>query len=131
MNALLANFLLIFHFLYVLYIIVGLLYIWVGYFLHWTSIRNSLFRWTHLGAMGIVILETVLGIFCPLTEWEAQLRYAAGESFWYPQGFIPYWVHQLLYYNWPGWVFQLIYLLFFAGMVVTLILIPTNRKKIH
>lgn len=128
MASLLANILLIFHFLYVSYIVFGFGYIWLGFFLKWSSIRNPVFRWTHLAAMGIVILETALNIFCPLTEWEAELRGMAGQTMAYPEGFIPYWTHQILYYDWPVWVFQTMYILFFLIMILTLLMIPPKRK---
>jgi len=80
-----------------------------------------------LAAMGIVILETVFGIFCPLTEWEAKLRRGAGQSFLYPQGFIPHWVHKVLYYDWPDWMFTVIYIAFFIGMGLSFIFIPPKK----
>ncbi len=124
----LANFVLIFHFLYVSFVIGGFLYIWLGYFLGWQSIFNPWFRWLHLGAMGIVVAEMLLGIFCPLTEWESRLRLAAGQSPYSPEGFIPYWVNRLLYYDWPPYVFHVIYLVFFLFLVLTLWKIPPRKK---
>jgi len=127
MDAIFANLVMIFHFTYVCYIILGFVYIWLGFFLQWKSIYNPLLRWTHLAAMGIVILETAFGFFCPLTEWEAKLRRGAGQSFLYPQGFIPHWVHKFLYYNWPDWMFAVIYIAFFVGMCLTFIFIPPKK----
>ncbi len=128
MQALFANVLLIVHFLYVGFVILGFVYIWVGYFLHWKSIYNPWFRWLHLGAMGIVVLEVLLGIFCPLTEWETRLRLAAGQSPYSPEGFIPYWVSRLLYYDWPPRVFHLIYFTFFILILLTFWKIPPRKK---
>ena len=129
MDILFANMILFFHLFYISYIIIGLLLIYLGYFLKWRFIRNPLFRWTHLAAMGIVIFETLFGIFCPLTEWEAALRRAAGESLSYSAGFIPYWIHRLFFYDWPTWVFSLIYGLFFLLMIATIFIIPIHHKK--
>lgn len=127
MNRIAADCILIFHFMYVSYILFGILFIIIGFIFHKKAIRNPIFRWTHLGALGIVIAETFLGIFCPLTELEASLRNAAGDSFLYPKGFIAYWVHRILFYDWPAWVFSLLYLMIFLLMIILLILIPPRK----
>jgi len=123
-----ANVILIFHFMYVLFIAVGLLIIYLGYLMKWKFIGNPIFRWTHLSAMGIVIVELLFGIFCPLTEWEAELRGSQTTSL-YSSGFIPYWVHRLLFYNWSVWVFSLIYIITFILIIVAMFIIPPRYKK--
>ena len=125
----LANAVLVIHFCYVLFVVFGFVYIWIGRVLGWRGIYNRWFRWLHLLAMAIVAAETVLSIFCPLTEWESQLRLAAGQNPYAPQGFIATWVQRLLYYRWPAWVFTLIYLAFFAFIVLTFVLIPPRKKQ--
>lgn len=125
----LANTVLVFHFCYVLFVVFGFVYIWIGRVLGWRGIYNRWFRWLHLLAMAIVAAETVLSIFCPLTEWESQLRLAAGQNPYAPQGFIATWVQRLLYYRWPDWVFTLIYLVFFAFIILTFVLIPPRKKQ--
>ncbi len=129
MEKLLANAILFFHFFYVLFIVGGMILIVFGYALHWKGVRNPIFRWTHLSAMGIVVLETVFGIFCPLTEWEARLRQFAGESFFYPEGFIVYWFHKVLFYNWPPWVFSLLYFILFILIIIGMIILPPRRSE--
>jgi len=124
-NMLLANLILIFHFFYVLFIIIGLAIIYLGYFMKWTFIRNPVFRWIHLSAMSIVIM---FGIFCPLTEWEAELRGVQGISA-YSSGFIPYWVHHLLFYNWSPWVFESVYILLFLFMIASMFIVPPRYKQ--
>jgi hypothetical protein len=48
---------------------------------------------------------------CPLTIWEDALRgHSSG------QGFIERWIHAWLFYNWPTWVFNMIYVAF-GGLV--------------
>ncbi|MEJ2636174.1 MAG: DUF2784 domain-containing protein [Calditrichia bacterium] len=128
MKIFIANFILIFHFLYVFYIIGGFLFIWTGFIFKWRSVRNRWFRWSHVAAMGFVAAEAIAGIFCPLTEWESQLRQAGGETSLYPRGFIPYWVHQVLFYDWPVWVFRAIYIGFFLLLILTILLIPPLRR---
>ena len=129
MDAIFANLVMLFHFAYVFYIILGLVYIWLGFFLKWKSIYNPLFRWTHLAAMGIVILETLFGIFCPLTEWETNLRRGAGQSFLYPQGFLSHWVHKFLYYDWPDRMFTDLNIAFFIAICLSFIFIPPKKPE--
>ncbi len=129
MYAWIANIVLLVHFCYVLFVVLGFVYIWVGRFLGWQSIHNFWFRWLHILAMGIVAVETILSIFCPLTEWESRLRVAAGQSPYAPEGFIATWLQRLLYYHWPGWVFTLIYLTFFILIVFTFLYIPPRKKR--
>ncbi len=123
-----ANLILIFHFMYVLFIVAGLLIIYLGYLMKWKFIKNPIFRWMHLSAMGIVIIELLFGIFCPLTEWEAELRGAQTISS-YSSGFVPYWVHRLLFYNWSAWIFSLVYISIFILIIVAMLIIPPCYKK--
>ncbi len=127
-NILLANLILILHFFYVSFIIIGLAIIYLGYFMKWTFIRNPVFRWIHLSAMAIVIIEVLFGIFCPLTEWEAELRGAQKISA-YSSGFIPYWVHHLLFYNWSPLVFESVYILLFLFMIASMFIVPPRYKQ--
>jgi len=107
-----ADTILVIHFSYALFIIAGFIFIWTGFLAGWESIRNPLFRYLHLSAMGIVVVESVFGIVCPLTWLENTIRNTSGPL--YEEGFIPYWIHTLL----------LIYIGFFILMIVSFIVIP-------
>ncbi len=117
-----ADIILVIHFSYALFIIAGFLFIWTGFFAKWESIHNPVFRYLHLSAMGIVVIESIFGIVCPLTWIENKIRDSSGPL--YEEGFIPYWIHTLLFYDIPPWTFLVIYLLFFILMIVSLLLIP-------
>ena len=80
LHGLLADAILIVHFAFVAYVVVGLLVVWIGFFLRWRFIRSIWFRSTHLLAMGVVVAETVFGVVCPLTTWEHDLRTLAGSG---------------------------------------------------
>jgi len=116
----LANTVLVLHALLVLFIVGGLLAIWVGAWLAHDWVRNRVFRLTHLVAIGIVALLAVLDIPCPLTVLEDWLR--TGHAG--PQGFIQYWVSDLLYYDLPGWVFAMAYAGFLLVVAVTWFRVP-------
>ncbi len=122
-----ADLILVIHFLYALFIIFGFAYIWTGYFAGFGSIHNPVFRYAHMAAMGIVVLESLFGIICPLTWIENQLRMNSGNSV-YEEGFIPYWIHRLLFYDLPPWIFTIIYAAFFVLMIITVYIIPVRRS---
>ena len=108
-----ADAILITHFLYVCFVVVGLLLIFIGYWCGWRWVRNFRFRVAHLLAIGIVVLQSWLGMICPLTTWEMNLRERAGEQV-YSGSFIAHWIENLLYYRAPEWVFMLLYTAFGA-----------------
>lgn len=111
----LADVILVLHALVVVFNIGALPVIWLGYFRGWRFVRNFYFRFIHLALIGIVAAESLFGIVCPLTAWEEALR--GGRL--HDSGFVAYWVHQLLFYDCPNWVFTVAYLLFFGVVIAT------------
>jgi hypothetical protein len=106
-----ADFVLITHVAFVLFVVVGLLLILCGGFLGWHWIRNPWFRALHLAGIGLVVVQAWLGVVCPLTTLEMYLREKAGDQT-YSGSFIAHWLQKLLYYEAPPWVFILCYTLF-------------------
>ena len=119
----LADALLVVHFLTVGFIVGGLLLVWLGAALEWRWVRNPWFRYTHLAAIGFVAAEALLGIACPLTVWEDLLRGGVRA-----ESFIGRWVQRLLYYRAPEWVFTTAYLLWTLATLLTLRIVPPKRK---
>ena len=116
----LANAILVLHALIVLFIVGGLIAIWVGAAFGRAWARNRAFRMTHVLAIGIVAILAVLDIPCPLTVLEDYLRAGApGE-----QGFIQRWISAWLYFDFPLWVFTIAYVAFFFAVIVTWRRIP-------
>lgn len=111
-----ADAILVLHVLFVLFVVLGLVLILVGGKLSWSWVRNPWFRIAHLAAIGVVVLQSWLGVLCPLTIWEMALRVRAGDAT-YTGSFIAHWLESILYYSAPGWVFIMVYTLF-AGAVV-------------
>jgi len=72
-----ADALLIVHFLIAAFIVCGLPLTWLGFLCEWRWVRNPYFRYLHLGAIAFVALEALVGVACPLTVWEDALRGAA------------------------------------------------------
>jgi len=121
-----ADALLFGHVLFVLFVVVGLVLIIVGRFLDWAWVRNPRFRIAHLAAIGIVVLQSWVGVICPLTSWEMALRERAGEAT-YTGSFISHWLETLLYFQAPAWVFTVCYTVFAVIVVASWVWVRPRR----
>ncbi len=111
----LANTVLVLHMSVVLFVVGGLILVVVGNLRSWSWVNVVSFRLLHLAAIGTVVAQSWFGVTCPLTTLESWLRVKAGSTA-YQTSFIEYWLHQLLFYEAPGWVFTLAYSL--IGLLV-------------
>ena len=125
----LSNLILAIQFAFVAFIVGGLVTIWIGYWRRWGFVRNSCFRWAHLTAMAVVLLESLLGMICPLTNWEEALRLRAGEAPNYQESFMHHWIERLLFYDLGEQVFTAIYVAVFALFLLTLWLVPSRKHR--
>jgi hypothetical protein len=125
MNPLLADTILLIHFAFVLFVVGGLGLTWIGVWCGWRWIRNLQFRILHLAAIIFVAGEALLGIMCPLTEWEDALRGATSDK-----SFIARWVHRLMFFQFPEWVFTTAYVLFALVVVATWRWVPPQRPQL-
>jgi hypothetical protein len=107
MNTLLADTVLVVHFLFVAFVVGGLALIWIGAAAGWPWVRDFRFRAAHLAAIVFVAGEALAGVWCPLTVWEDALRGAHAD-----RSFIARWIHRVLFYDFPGWVFTAAYVAF-------------------
>lgn len=119
-----ADIILVIHALAVVFNVGGLAAIWIGAALKWRWIRNFWFRAIHLGAMGFVAAESLVGILCPLTVLEDALRQGGRPE----SSFIQRWVSRLLYYDLPERVFTIVYVLFALVVALTFIYIRPDRR---
>lgn len=118
-----ADVLLVVHFLIAAFIVAGLVLVWIGAALGWKWVRNPWFRYLHLGAIGFVAAEALAGVMCPLTVWEDMLRgNVPAESF------VGRWVRYFLYYEAPEWVFTVAYVAWAAATLATLRLVPPRKR---
>jgi hypothetical protein len=120
----LADVLLAIHFAFVLFVVLGLLMIWMGGLFRWRLVRSFAFRAAHVAAIGVVAAESVAGITCPLTTWENDLRLLAGGGGPYAGSFVQYWIHRAMFFEASEMTFTLIYLLFFGGVILSFWLVP-------
>jgi hypothetical protein len=109
----LADLVLVVHASYVAFVVVGLAAIVAGWALDWRWVRNAWFRGLHLVAIGLVFAESMLGVACPLTVLENAMRWRAGEQ-GYPADCMTFWLHRVMFFNWPPIVFLLLY----AGVTI-------------
>ena len=126
MHSILADVVLITHVAFVAFVVVGLLLILVGGCLGWGWIRNPWFRALHLAGIGVVVVQAWFGVVCPLTILEMHLREKAGEET-YSGTFVAHWLHKLLYYQAPPWVFVVCYTVF--GIAVVLSWVKFRPRK--
>ena len=112
-----ADALLLLHVLFVVFVIAGLVLVLAGGMSGWSWVRNPWFRLAHLFAIGVVVLQSWLGVICPLTIWEMGFRARAGDAV-YSGSFITHWLQELLYIQAPAWVFTAAYTAF--GLLVIL-----------
>lgn len=103
-----ADALLVTHVLFVVFVVLGIILIFVGKYQSWQWIRNPWFRIAHLLGIGVVVLQSWFGVICPLTVWEMDLRSRVDEA-GYEGSFITHWLNELLYYQAPGWFFVVCY----------------------
>lgn len=124
MRVLAADVILIIHFAFVLFVIGGLAATWIGYAAGWRWVRNFKFRVIHLAAIVFVAGEALLGFMCPLTIWEDALRGAVSDK-----SFIARWVHRVMFYTAPEWVFTALYVAFALVVAATFWFIPPRRAQ--
>jgi hypothetical protein len=120
------------HFVYVLFVVVGLFVIILGGVLKWRFIRNFWFRAVHLAMILLVVFEALFGISCPLTDWEYNLRIAAGQQNANGESFMARLIHLLIFYEFPQIVFTISYCVFGIAVLLSWWLIPPRfpwKKK--
>lgn len=124
MNHLLADLILVVHFAFVAFVVGGLALIWIGAAAGWGWVRNFRFRVAHLAAIVFVAAEALLGVMCPLTVWEDALRGRDSEI-----GFIARWIHGVMFYQLPPWVFTAAYVGFCLIVLATFWGVPPRRRN--
>lgn len=125
-----ADFTVVIHFAFVMFVLLGQVFITIGVLAKWNWIRNFKFRVIHLASILFVVAESLTGVVCPLTTLEKWLREKAGEAS-YQGDFIATWVHDALFFTAEPWVFTLCYSLFGLFVVITFIFAPPRRKTVQ
>ena len=126
--ALLADTVLVLHFAVVVFVVGGLVAILAGNRCGWRWVNDPWFRYAHLAAIGIVVVQSWLGQLCPLTILESWLREQGGST-GYSKSFIEHWVQRVLYYEAPMWVFAVLYTAFGLLVVAAWWSFPPRRRR--
>ena len=129
MAGFLADLVVLVHFGYLLFTIGGEIIILIGGLLSWKWVRNLTFRIIHLLAIVVVSLEAIIGVWCPITILEYQLRRSAGQAVEEEISFVGRIVRSILFYDFPPWVFVMLYIGFGILVILTMIFIPPRKKS--
>jgi Protein of Unknown function (DUF2784) len=124
----LADAVVIIHAAYVAFVVFGLIAILLGAAMRWRWTRSFAFRLTHLAAIALVCLESIVGVMCPLTSLENSIRARSGAS-QYPDDFVAHWAHRMIFYNFPPWIFTTAYISFAILVAITFIAFPPRRPS--
>jgi len=124
----LADLVVVVHVAYVAFVVVGLLLILVGFACRWRWVRNKYFRVVHLIMIGVVVVESLLSITCPLTTLEAYLRIQGNQAV-SGRSFIGRLAHDILFYDLPPQFFTIAYCGFGALVLATFFMVPIRWRK--
>ena len=124
MTSVLADLVLIAHFAFVLFVVGGLAVVWLGAAAGWRWVRNVWFRAAHLAAIAFVAAESLAGVWCPLTVWEDALRGRREEK-----SFVARWIHRVMFYEAPEWLFTTAYVSFAVAVAATWWWIRPRRRR--
>ena len=124
----LANVVLALHVALVVFVVGGLVAVIAGNLARWRWVNRLAFRLAHAAAIAVVAAEAWLGLTCPLTTLEMSLRERAGAPT-YGGGFVEHWLHRLLYWDAPAWVFVLLYTVFAVVVAATWWYFPPTRAR--
>jgi hypothetical protein len=124
MRALAADLVLVAHTLFVAFVVGGFALVWIGHFRGWTWIREYRFRSLHLAAITFVAFEGLIGMACPLTEWEATLRGQAADM-----SFVARALRAVVFHDLPEWVFTTAYVAFAVLTAMTIRLVPMRAPR--
>jgi hypothetical protein len=114
------------HVAYVAFVLIGQLAIIAGAVWGWEWVRNFWFRAIHLAAVGIVGLEALWGVDCPLTLWENALRRLAGQEV-ADATFVGRWLHDLLFVEVPISTLNAIHIGVALLVIATFVIWPPRR----
>ena len=106
-----------------IFITFGFVLIPIGYNLDWLWIKNKKLRLLHLGMMIFITFETLLGMACPLTILENNLR-DINEN----QLFVSKWMSEIIYWDFPSKFFIVLYCLFLGWTFLMWKIILQSKK---
>jgi hypothetical protein len=125
----LANLVLILHVTWVAAVVLGFLAILYGLVRLRAWAVNPWLRAIHLGMIAYVVLESWLGVPCPLTVWERDLRLLGGQSVVAGSDFIGFWLRRVLFVRLEPALLHSLYAAFGLAVFVTFVLAPPRFHR--
>lgn len=122
-----ADLIVVIHFSYAMFVLMGQFLITIGGFRNWKWVRNLKFRVIHLAAILFVVFESMVKIKCPLTTLEKWLKGQAGDAS-YQGDFIAACIHETLFMELSPWIYTVSYYLFGLLVLITFYLVPPRRN---
>jgi hypothetical protein len=116
-----ADIIMIIHLLWAIFMIIGLP---LGLLL-----RSPLLRWAHLAGMVFTGFFAVLGMYCPLTTWEEQLRWQADPGFTYRGSFLAEHLSPILYPQIEPWTIRAASISWMTLTVLAMVCYRPGRGK--
>lgn len=120
-NPFLADLLMILHFLWVAFMILGLP---LGLFF-----RSPALRWTHFIGMSVTAFFAISGFFCPLTVWEEELRGRAVPGFGSSGSFLANHLSAVLYPAVEAWVTRAASAIWGGITLLAMVLLPPGLRR--
>lgn len=108
------------HLVIIAFNIAGLIVIPLGAALGWRIVRVAWLRLLHLVLLAIVAGQALAGRACILTIWQDRLEGGAAH----PPPMIMHFINGLIYWDFPLWVFTVIYVAVFAYVVALVFFVP-------
>jgi hypothetical protein len=124
---LLADIVVTVHLLFMLFVLLAQVLIVAGWLLRWAWVRNFWFRLVHLGSIGFVAGQALVGLWCPLTILERNLRLKGGAEGLHDlenASAIGRFCNETLFFPPSGPVFPIIYTSFALLVLLTWIFAP-------
>ena len=123
-----ADLIVIMHFSWILFMLVGFIFtvagfFWKGFFDRW------LFRMLHLCGIAYVSLLALLGKYCPLTIWENYLRSKYDPELTYTGSFMIHYIERLVYPDINPLIFQIPTTLIAVFSISAFIIKPPQKIK--
>ncbi len=124
----LADAVLWFHVIVVLFNVFGLVVVPIGAWRGWGFVRVFWWRALHLAMLAVVAIQAVFGRACFLTLWQSDLVQQAGKA-GSNAPLLQRWVTQLIFWPVPLWFFVILYLAVWAYALALWWLVPPRRVR--
>ena len=117
-----ATFILILHFSIIIFIVGLFFLIPIGYRCGWVWQKNKKIRLFHLFLISIVTLETCIGVACPLTIIENNLR-----GVYVSNSFVYNFFNKMIYWDFPTVFFLITYLISLSWTIFMWFIFPPKK----